>query len=434
MSDYTIAVKYAMFFFMITMFIEWLFSIFLKQKVYNFPDTVSSISSGMTNNLKSILKLSVVIISYDWMYNHLAFLNIGTSWWVYLVAFIGIDFAYYWTHRWNHEYNILWNRHIIHHSSEEYNLACALRQSISSIIQIYFFLYLPLAIIGIPTKVVSILLPLHLFAQFWYHTRLIKKMGVLEKIIVTPSHHRVHHAINDLYIDKNYSSIFIFWDFIFGTFQKELESEPPIYGIKKPANTWNPIIINFMHFFQLFYDSIRTKKWKDKFKIWFMPTGWRPDDVSQTYPLNIIKIPQQRIKYTTKTNLFLNIWICFQLIFHLSIQFHVIYLLGFISASEFEFESIFTGYQVLIIYGLFFVISIGSFTSLMDNSFYALYIETFKNFIGFLLLLYYPEILNVYKGIDIPIIFAISYLILSQTVTIFYVFKFYRKSKLSLSL
>ena len=112
MSDYTIAVKYAMFFFMITMFIEWLFSIFLKQKVYNFPDTVSSISSGMTNNLKSILKLSVVIISYDWMYNHLAFLNIGTSWWVYLVAFIGIDFAYYWTHRWNHEYNILWNRHI----------------------------------------------------------------------------------------------------------------------------------------------------------------------------------------------------------------------------------------------------------------------------------------------------------------------------------
>ena len=171
-------------------------------------DTISSISSGMTNNIKSILKLSVVIISYQWMYNNLAIFDIGSSWPVYVIGFIGIDFAYYWTHRWNHEYNILWNKHIIHHSSEEYNLACALRQSISDVFKIYFFLYFPLAIIGVPPKVISILLPLHLFAQFWYHTRLIGKMGFLEKIIVTPSHHRVHHAINEKYIDKNYASIF----------------------------------------------------------------------------------------------------------------------------------------------------------------------------------------------------------------------------------
>ena len=105
----------------------------------------------------------------------------------------------------NHKVNIFWNRHVIHHSSEEFNLACALRQTISSVFQIYFFLYIPLAIIGIPPKVITILLPLHLFAQFWYHTKLIKNMGFLEKIIVTPSHHRVHHAINNIYIDKNYS-------------------------------------------------------------------------------------------------------------------------------------------------------------------------------------------------------------------------------------
>ena len=248
MSDYTIAVKYAMFFFMVTMLIEWVASKILKKKVYNLPDTISSISSGMTNNIKSILNLSVVIISYQWMFEHFAIFQISSSWWVYVLAFLGIDFANYWTHRWNHEFNILWNRHIIHHSSEEYNLACALRQTISSVFQIYFFLYIPLAIIGIPPKVITILLPLHLFAQFWYHTKLIKNMGFLEKIIVTPSHHRVHHAINSIYIDKNYSNIFIFWDFMFGTFQKELESETPVYGVLKPARTWNPIYYKFHAF------------------------------------------------------------------------------------------------------------------------------------------------------------------------------------------
>ena len=210
MTDYTEAVKYAMIFFMVTMSIEWLVGKLLKKSIYRPMDTISSISSGMTNNIKSILKLSVVIVSYEWMFEHFALLKINAHWWVYIIAFLGIDFAYYWTHRWNHEYNILWNKHIIHHSSEEYNLACALRQSISDVVQIYFFLYFPMALIGIPPKVISILLPLHLFAQFWYHTRLIGKMGFLEKIIVTPSHHRVHHAINDKYIDKNYSSIFIF--------------------------------------------------------------------------------------------------------------------------------------------------------------------------------------------------------------------------------
>ena len=165
MSDYTVAVKYAMIFFMITILIELVASKIMKVKVYNTLDTISSVSSGMTNNIKSILKLTVVDISYQWMYEHLSIFEIESSWWVYIIAFIGIDFANYWTHRWNHEYNILWNRHIIHHSSEEYNLACALRQSISSIVQIYFFLYIPLAVIGIPTKVITVLLPLHLFAH-----------------------------------------------------------------------------------------------------------------------------------------------------------------------------------------------------------------------------------------------------------------------------
>jgi len=434
MSDYTIAVKYAMFFFMVTMLIEWVASKILKQKVYNLPDTISSISSGMTNNIKSILNLSVVIISYQWMFEHFAIFQISSSWWVYILAFIGIDFANYWTHRWNHEFNILWNRHIIHHSSEEYNLACALRQTISSVFQIYFFLYIPLAIIGIPPKVITILLPLHLFAQFWYHTKLIKNMGFLEKIIVTPSHHRVHHAINAIYIDKNYSNIFIFWDFMFGTFQKELESETPVYGVLKPARTWNPIYINFMHLIQLIKDAIRARKWKDKFKIWFMPTGWRPKDVEKLYPLDIISNPHEYKKYQTKKDSFLKIWSCLQLTIHLAMQFHIIYLINFIESDDFNVAVMLSGYQMLVLYGIFFTFSIGSFTSLMDRSRFSLIIEVIKNSMGFLIVLYFQETLNIFQGVYLPKIVVVLYLLISQLITIFYYFKFQKQEKVYLAL
>ena len=132
----------------------------------------------------------------------------------------------YWSHRWNHKINLFWNRHVIHHSSEEFNLSCALRQNISAIVGVYFFLYIPLALLGVPTRVIALVAPIHLFSQFWYHTRLIDRLGVLEYVIVTPSHHRVHHAINDEYLDKNFSEIFIVWDKLFGTFQEELPSVP----------------------------------------------------------------------------------------------------------------------------------------------------------------------------------------------------------------
>lgn len=434
MSDYTIAVKYAMFFFMATMLIEWVASKILKQKVYNLPDTISSISSGMTNNIKSILNLSVVIISYQWMFEHFAIFQISSSWWVYVLAFLGIDFANYWIHRWNHEFNILWNRHIIHHSSEEYNLACALRQTISAVFQIYFFLYVPLAIIGIPPKVITILLPIHLFAQFWYHTKLIKNMGFLEKIIVTPSHHRVHHAINSIYIDKNYSNIFIFWDFIFGTFQKELESETPVYGVLKPARTWNPIFINFMHLIQLLKDAIKAKNWKDKFRIWFMPTGWRPKDVEKLFPLDIISNPHQYKKYNTNKDSFLNIWSCIQLTIHLAMQFHIIYLINFIESDDFNVAVLLSGYQMLVLYGIFFTFSIGSFTSLMDRSRFSLIIEIIKNSIGFIIVFYFQETLNIFQGVYLPKSAVVLYLITSQLITILYYFKFLKEKKVTFAL
>ena len=425
MSDYTIAVKYAMIFFMVTMAIEWVIGKWMKKSIYNPRDTISSVSSGMTNNVKSILKLSVVIISYQWMFDYIKVFEIGSNWYVYIIAFLGIDFAYYWSHRWNHEFNILWNKHVIHHSSEEFNLACALRQSISDLFQVYFFLYAPMAVVGVPPKVISILLPLHLFAQFWYHTRLIGRMGVLEYIIVTPSHHRVHHAINEKYIDKNYASIFIFWDKWFGTFQEELDDEPPVYGIKKPARTWNPILINYAHLIQLFKDAWNTKKWGNKFKIWFMPTGWRPDDVTLTNPIEIIEDPYSYEKYDSNANPMLLFWSSFQLMVHLAMQFHLIYLLGYIGKDlaydQASFIDILAGYQPLILYGLFFILSVWSFTSLMDGSFVMSFpIEILKTGLGILLIYTYPDVTSIYESINIPEIYIIAYLSISLLMTIVY--------------
>ena len=146
---------------------------------------------------------------------------------------------------------------------------------------------IPAALLGISPTIFAVLGPIHLFMQFWYHTRLINKMGWLEKFLVTPSHHRVHHAINAKYMDKNYGQILIVWDKLFGTFQAELEDEKPVFGIIRPANTWNPIIINYKHTWQLLKDAYFAKAWKDKIRIWFMPTGWRPKDVENLHPITL---------------------------------------------------------------------------------------------------------------------------------------------------
>ncbi|HRF27542.1 MAG TPA: sterol desaturase family protein, partial [Ferruginibacter sp.] len=175
-------------------------------------DMISSLCSGITNVTKDVLGLSVAIISYEWMYRHWALMHWQTNWLTYLVVFIVLDFAGYVVHAIDHKINFFWNAHLVHHSSEEFNLACALRQSISVFVRLFVLLLLPAALLGIEPSVIAVVGPLHLFAQFWYHTRHIGKMGVLEKVIVTPSHHRVHHAINPEYLDKNYSQIFIIWD------------------------------------------------------------------------------------------------------------------------------------------------------------------------------------------------------------------------------
>ena len=340
-------------------------------------DMISSLSSGVTNSTKDVLGLSIAIISYSWLVEHLTIYQVKSSWMLYVIAFLALDFAGYWVHRLAHTVNFFWNNHIVHHSSEEFNLACALRQSISVYFRIYAFLLIPAAMFGVPQEVIAVVAPLHLFAQFWYHTQHINKMGWLEYIIVTPAHHRVHHAINPEYLDKNYGQIFIFWDRMFGTFQEETPAIPAVYGVTRPVRTWNPIKINFMHLWLLMKDAWHTQSWKDKLRVWLMPLGWRPADVAEKYPVYKIEDVYQFEKYDTPASKGMIVYLWIQLLCLLLL---VSYLFGNVASI---------GLTNMMYYGLFIFAQVYALTEFMDRNPRALVYEVVKNLICVGGILYY---------------------------------------------
>ncbi|MBT8252403.1 MAG: sterol desaturase family protein [Flavobacteriaceae bacterium] len=410
METYANALLYAIPFFVILMLIEVGYGHFVKQQKHSLMDTISSLSSGMTNIIKDSLGLVLIIVSYPYLLEHLAIYKIESSMLVYVIAFIAIDFGSYWNHRLSHKVNIFWNQHVIHHSSEEFNLACALRQSISNLIGYFPILLFPAAILGVPHEVISLLAPIHLFAQFWYHTQHIGKLGIIEYILVTPSQHRVHHAINPEYIDKNLAAIFCVWDRIFGTFQKELDNVPPVYGVLKPARTWNPILINFQHIWRLCVDAWRTKNWLDKFRIWFMPTGWRPIDVANKYPRPIIEDPFNFDKYKSNPSKGLAYWSIFQLIFSLAMLLFMFY----------NYKSI--GLPNLLLYGLIVFVGIYAYTSLMDKDKHALIAEGLKFIIGFGVIFQTADWFGLGTYISAGPIIMAFYFILSFLGTIYFLY------------
>lgn len=411
MEQYAAILNYAIPFFMSLLLIERAVAWKMGARVIHSMDTLSSLSSGITNVIKDVLGLTLVIISYDWLVDHIAIFTIETTWLLYIMAFIGLDFAGYWNHRLSHQVNYFWNVHIIHHSSEEFNLACALRQSISSIFSTLTFFLIPTALLGVPAEVIAVVAPLHLFAQYWYHTRLIGKMGFLEKIIVTPSHHRVHHAINEEYLDKNMSQIFIIWDKLFGTFQAELEEVPPVYGVKRAVRTWNPIVINFMHLWLLIKDAWRTKSWKDKLRIWFMPTGWRPGDVAEKYPVDVIDKVYDYQKYNPQSSTALHLW-CW-------IQFLSVFLLMMHLFNNFSA----IGFPGVLIYGLFLVFCIFSYSMLMDRNPYSGWVEMAKAVVGILLAWQQGDWFYLGEMIPFGAYWVIGFFVLSAMITTIFVKK-----------
>ena len=409
MQEYAQILNYAIPFFLVLIAIEYGASCYMHFQVNRVFDTISSLSSGITNVVKDVLGLAIVVISYKWFYNHLAVFKIESTLMLYVMAFIGIDFAGYWVHRWCHEVNIFWNRHIIHHSSEEYNLACALRQSVSEVFAVFTFTYIPMAILGVPSQVIAVVAPIQLFAQFWYHTRLINKMGFLEYIIVTPSHHRVHHAINPQYMDKNYSQIFIIWDKLFGTFQPELAEVPPVYGVSRAVKTWNPWIINFQHFWLLLKDAWRTKSWWDKLRVWFMPTGWRPNDVAEKYPVPYTTDIYRRPKYETQASPAFKVWSAAQLIITLLLMMYLFNNIGEIP------------YIYIIIYGIFLFVTIFAYTSLMDGSILGVFGEGIKLILGFsMMYMNGNSWFSIEKSIPHGTLLVAGYLLVSGAVSVYF--------------
>ena len=365
MNTYASILLWAVPGFLILVLIEMLYGHLTKKQSYVFMDTLASLSSGMTNILKDVLGFGIILISYPFLLEKIAYWEVESTTGVYIIAFICIDFASYLVHLLNHKVNIFWNQHLIHHSSEEYNLACALRQSISNIIGFGALFLIPAAFLGVPSEVVITLTPIHLFAQFWYHTKHIGKLGFLEYIIVTPSQHRVHHAINPIYIDKNLAAIFCIWDRMFGTFQEELEDEPPVYGTLKPAMSWNPIWINFQHLYLLSRDAWHTRKWKDKLRIWFMPTGWRPQDVTKIFPV-ISREMDENKKYKPTYNFK---WKVIAVVHFLAITVMLFFFLSKFSDLNFNLK---INLSLLIFFSIF------GFTSLMDYYSWAPMLEIFR--------------------------------------------------------
>lgn len=271
-------------FFFVLIAVELLADRWRGMRNYRLADTVNSLSAGVLSTTFGLLTKGVGLVTYAIAVEHLALFELPSeAWWVWVIAFVAYDFCYYWLHRFGHERNILWAAHSVHHQSEEYNLSTALRQTSTGFLLSWVF-YLPLAVLGVPLLVFISVGALNLLYQFWVHTRHIPRLGWYEWIFVTPSNHRVHHAQNPLYLDRNYGGVFILWDRLFGTFQPEDDAEPVIFGVTTPLASWNPLWANLQFYAQLWNDARRASRWQDKLRIWFMPTGWRPGDVAQRYP------------------------------------------------------------------------------------------------------------------------------------------------------
>lgn len=274
-----IAIPFFFFLIALELIAEW----YRKTDYYRVNDAITSLALGVVSRATAMAKKFIPFTIYLVLVDHISIVSLPNEPWVWVLAFVLYDICYYWLHRMSHEINLLWAAHVVHHSSEEYNLTTALRQTSGGIFGWLF--YLPMALLGIPAEIYISVGALSLIYQFWVHTRHVPKLGWFEWFFVSPSNHRVHHAQNQVYIDRNYGGVFILWDRMFGTFQEELDDEPVLFGIRKPLKSWNPIWANLHVYWQLSKDAWNTKSWKDKLAIWFKPTGWRPEDVMISDPL-----------------------------------------------------------------------------------------------------------------------------------------------------
>jgi sterol desaturase/sphingolipid hydroxylase (fatty acid hydroxylase superfamily) len=269
-------IHYAIPFFALTVIIEIIATVRVKAKEYEYKDAITSIVMGLGNVGIGLISKGMVFYFLYLVYTHARIFTIPFTWWAWVLILFADDLTYYWNHRIGHTSRFFWASHVVHHSSQKYNLSTALRQTwTGSFTSFIFYLWLPL--LGFHPGMILMQMSISLIYQYWIHTELIQKMPRwFEYFFNTPSHHRVHHATNPQYLDRNHAGIFIIWDKLFGTFEPEVEA--PIYGLTKNINTYNPLKIAFNEWYFLLKDLFQSKtSFIDKLKYLAKPPGWKHD-------------------------------------------------------------------------------------------------------------------------------------------------------------
>ncbi len=287
-----------------------------KSPLYRLNDAVTNISCGITQQVSGAFFKTFLIVGYIFIYNNYKIWELPDTWWSYMLLFVGIDFFYYWFHRYSHEIAIFWGAHIVHHQSEDYNFSVALRQSaFQAFISTWF--YLPLAWIGFNPIAFITINAFQTLYQFWIHTKTIHKLPRwIEYVFNTPSHHRVHHGRNPKYIDKNHGGTLILFDRWFGTYQAE--EEEVVYGVTKPLASWNPVWANFDYYVDLWNLLKQPMSWEDRFKVLFRKPGWRPKSLGGYQTPTEVSAGDYH-KFDDSVAIEMNIYILIQYIFILAI-------------------------------------------------------------------------------------------------------------------
>ncbi|MGZ8261059.1 MAG: sterol desaturase family protein [Caldimonas sp.] len=251
---------------------------------YRLNDALSSIGLGVMSQVAGVFTAVLTLAVYAWAHQHFALWQLSpASPWTWAIGLVAYDFLYYWHHRAGHRVALFWAAHVVHHQSEDYNLSTALRQTSSGWLAGWIF-YLPMALAGFPPLVFAVVALIDLLYQFWVHTEQVGRLGWFDRWFCAPSNHRVHHAVNDVYLDRNYGGVFLVWDRLFGTYAEEDPAVPCVYGTRAPLRSWNPIRANLQVYADLGRDSWRATRGLDKLRVWLKPPDWRPADVAARWP------------------------------------------------------------------------------------------------------------------------------------------------------
>jgi sterol desaturase/sphingolipid hydroxylase (fatty acid hydroxylase superfamily) len=352
--------------------IEIIYDRIANKHLYRLNDAVSNISCGIFEQITGTFAKVFTVAVYAVVYDQFRFFTVPETWYWMIMLFLGVDFFYYWAHRMSHEINLFWVGHVVHHQSEEYNLSVALRQGALQKIFTAGF-YLPLALLGFNTTWFLLLGAYNTLYQFWIHTEAIRKMGPLEYVFNTPSHHRVHHGRNPKYIDRNHGGTLIIWDMLFGTFQKE--EEKPVYGITTPTQCWDPVSAHFRPFSNMWNDFQIIREWPDKIKVLFMKPGWLPEKYGGYRAPKIVN-PETYEKFNTHLNREMNYYLIT----------HFLLILGGASFFLFNLSNLAVGAQLIVASLITFSVMSAGF--LFEGHWWAAYIEYVRLFLSGAVLLF----------------------------------------------